>query len=95
MRARTPSRLDFQLDQTFFGFNPEHQLIFHQQLFDLLWAGDGRWDWDTIYNLPLHIKRLWIKRVNEQRNPNSTPEQEQKQAEELKEKFAMLPKIAM
>ena len=48
-----PSNLDFNLDQTFFGFKPEHQVQLHDQLFELLWAGEGRWDWDTIYNLPM------------------------------------------
>ncbi len=95
MRTRTPSLLDFQLDQTFFGFNSTHQVLFHQQIFDLLWAGEGRWDWDTIYNLPLHIKRLWIKMVNEIKNPSGTTEQEQQQAEQLREKFAKMPKIPM
>jgi hypothetical protein len=61
----------------------------------LLWAGEGRWDWDTIYNLPLHIKRLWIKMVNEIKNPSLSTEQEQTQAEQLREKFAKMPKFPM
>ena len=83
------------MDQTFFGFDSTHQVLFHQQLFELLWAGEGKWDWDTIYNLPLHVKRLWIKLVNELRNPSATSEQEQQQAEQLREKFAQMPKIPM
>lgn len=80
-----PSLLGFALDQNFFGFRPEHQVQFHDQLFDLLWAGEGRWDWDTIYNLPLHIRKLWIKRINQMRE-KQTSEQEaaEKKAEQIK-----------
>ena len=95
MKIRTPSLLDFQLDQRFFGFDIKYQIHLHEQLFDLIWYGDGRWDWDTVYNLPIHIKRLWIKRYNERQMPNSSTESEQQQAEQLRNKFASMPKIAM
>jgi hypothetical protein len=36
-------------------------------LFDLLWAGEGRFDWDTIYNLPLPIRRFWVTKINKER----------------------------
>ena len=62
-----PSKPGFRLDQTFFGFKPEHQVQLHDQLYELLIAGEGRWDWDTIYNLPLHLRRFWISKINKQR----------------------------
>lgn len=40
-------------------------------MFSLLWHGEGRWDWDTIYNMPIMIRRRWTKHVNrlvEERN---------------------------
>ena len=65
----------------------------HEQLFDLIWAGEGIWDWDTVYNLPIHIKRLWIKRYNEHQNPEANTRNEQQQAEQLRDKFAKMPKF--
>ncbi len=59
-----PSLQPFQLDQTFFGFNAKHQVEFHDSIFNLIWFGEGRWDWDTIYNMPIHIRRRWITHVN-------------------------------
>lgn len=59
------------MDQTFFGFKPEHQVQLHDQLYELLVAGDGRWDWDTIYNLPLHLRRFWISKINKQRTADA------------------------
>jgi hypothetical protein len=63
--TETPSNHCFQLDQNFFGFKPEHRIDLHDNLFNLIWHGEGRWDWDTIYNMPVHIRRHWSKRVND------------------------------
>lgn len=92
---RTPSLLDFVLDQKFFGFDFKYQLYLHEQLFDLVWYGDGRWDWDTVYNLPIHIKRLWIRKYNEYQTPSDTNHSDQQTAEQLRDKFAQMPKIPM
>ena len=62
-----PSLLGFNLEQTFFGFKPKHRVQLHDKLFDLLWAGEDRFDWDTIYNLPLPIRRFWVTKINKER----------------------------
>jgi hypothetical protein len=42
-----------------------------------LLAGEGCWSWETIYHLPLHIRRLWITKINQRRDAENA------QAEEL------------
>jgi hypothetical protein len=59
-----PSKLDFNLDQTFFGFKPKDRVTFHDNIFNLIWHGEGRWDWDTIYEMPIFLRRHWTKRIN-------------------------------
>ena len=59
-----PSPPGFQLDQNFFGFKPSDRAIFHENIFNILWHGAGRWNWDDVYHLPIPIRRLWIKRIN-------------------------------
>ena len=59
-----PSILGFQLVPTFFGFKPTDRVILHENLFNLIWRGEGRWDWDTIYYMPIMIRQFWIKRIN-------------------------------
>ena len=27
--------------------------------------GDGRWDWNTLYNLPVFIRKFWIRKINQ------------------------------
>ena len=55
----------FNLTQTFFGFKLEHQVQSHNQIFDLIWAGEGRWSFEDIYTMPLRIRKLWISRINQ------------------------------
>ena len=59
-----PSLRDFKLDQTFFGFKPSDRVTFHDNLFNLVWRGEGRWDWDTVYHMPIMIRRFWVKKIN-------------------------------
>lgn len=59
-----PSLRHFKLDQTFFGYKREDRPKLHDTLFDLVWAGEGRWDWDTVYNMPIFLRNFWIRKIN-------------------------------
>ena len=63
----TPLLQGFKLDQTFFGFNAEYQVKLHENIFEIIWAGEGRWDWETVYNLPIRIRKLWVANINKKR----------------------------
>ena len=76
MLKETPTTPCFNLTPTFFGFKPEHQVHFHNQLFDLLWAGEGRWSFDDIYTMPLRIRKLWISRINKIRSDEAAAQEE-------------------
>jgi hypothetical protein len=76
-----PSNLGFKLDQTFFGFSPQDRVQLHENIFNLLWHGEGRWDWDTIYNMPIFLRKFYIKRVNaiiQERIDRANQQQKQK-----------------
>ena len=64
MNQEAPLLPGFNLEPTFFGFDAEYRITLHENIFNLIWHGEGRWDWDTIYNMPVHLRRYWIKRVN-------------------------------
>jgi len=64
VRTEAPSILGFKLEQTFFGFKPQDRVQLHENIFNLLWHGEGRWDWDTIYNMPIFLRNFYVKRVN-------------------------------
>jgi len=60
------------LDQTFFGFNAKDRVALHKNLFDLMWHGEGRWDWNTIYNMPVFLRNFWIDSINKKNQPKAT-----------------------
>lgn len=60
-----PSKLCFQLGLTFFGFDASYRVQLHDTLFNMIWFGEGRWDWDTVYNMPIFLRNFWIKKINE------------------------------
>ena len=64
MNQGTPSLLGFNLEQTFFGFKPTDRITLHDNLFDLLWYGEGRWTWDDVYHMPIFLRRFWVKKLN-------------------------------
>jgi 23S rRNA C2498 (ribose-2'-O)-methylase RlmM len=53
------------LDQTFFGYESKDRIKLHEQLFELVWAGEGKWSLETIYNMPLPMRKFWIDKLNE------------------------------
>lgn len=53
----------FQLDQTFFIPNPKFKREIHQEIFNLVWVGEGRWDWNTVYNWPIWLRRFYSKQL--------------------------------
>lgn len=64
MKLGALSKLAFSLEQTFFGFKPADRVRLHDSLFNLIWWGDGRWDWETVYNMPIFLRDFWIKKIN-------------------------------
>jgi len=53
----------FQLDQTFFIPSPKFKREIHQEIFNLVWVGAGRWDWNTVYNWPIWLRRFYSKQL--------------------------------
>lgn len=60
-----PSRPCFQLEPTFFGFKPEDRVPNHENIFNLIWFGEGRWNWNDVYHMPIFLRNFWIQRCNE------------------------------
>jgi len=63
------------LDQTFFGIDPSHKVLLHKNLFNLVWYSDGRFSWDTVYSLPIPIRNLITRLIQQQINPEAANEQ--------------------
>lgn len=59
-----PSKLNFKLEQTFFGFKPADRVKFHESIFEILWYSNGRFSWDDLYYMPVFLRRFYIKKIN-------------------------------
>lgn len=59
-----PSLHHFNLDQTFFGFNPTHRVKHHENIFNMIWYSAGRLSWDDIYEMPIFLRNYYVKRIN-------------------------------
>jgi hypothetical protein len=79
-----PSSPGFQLGQTFFGFKPEDRVTHHESLFNLLWYGAGRWDWETLYNMPVYLRRFWIKKINKMTEEAQARAEQQRSKQQAK-----------
>jgi len=86
-----PSLQGFLLTQTFFGFKPDDRVMLHDSLFNLLWHGAGRWDWQTLYTMPIHIRRFWISKINKMQDEAAAAREKQNQAKSKKPTIVKSP----
>ena len=85
-KTETSSNQHFQLEQTFFGFKPQDRIQLHESIFNLIWWGDGRWDWDTIYAMPIFLRKFYISKINNMHRDREDEEERIKQEIEERRK---------
>ena len=50
---------------TFFGLTPEYRPILFKQIHEIVFHGNGGYDWDTVYNMPLWLRRTTFNLIKE------------------------------
>lgn len=50
---------------TFFGLTPEYRLYLFSQIHEIVFHGKGGYDWDTIYNMPIWLRRFTFEKIKE------------------------------
>jgi hypothetical protein len=50
---------------TFFGLTPEYRLYLFSQIHEIVFHGKGGYDWDTIYNMPVWLRRFTFEKIKE------------------------------
>jgi hypothetical protein len=58
-----PLKPGFHSELIFSGFNKQYRLKLHESIFDMVWFGEGRWSWQDIYEMPIFLRRFWIKKI--------------------------------
>jgi hypothetical protein len=72
------------LDQTFFIQNIKHKKDIHEEIFHLVWLGEGRWDWNTVYNWPIWMRKFYTEQLSkiilQKQSTTNTPPESPKRA---------------
>ena len=50
---------------TFFGLTLEYRLHVFSQMHEIVFHGKGGYDWDTIYNMPVWLRRFTFEKIKE------------------------------
>jgi len=53
------------LGLTFFGLTPEYRQNLFSQIHEIVFHGQGGYDWDTIYNMPIWLRNFTFKKIEE------------------------------
>lgn len=58
----------------------------------MIWIGAGRWDWQTLYTMPVHIRRFWINKLNKMQEEREQRIAQQTQDSSRRRKKSKIPK---
>ena len=50
---------------TFFGLTPEYRGLLFNQIHDIVYYGNGGFDWHTVYDMPIWLRKLTFMRIKE------------------------------
>ena len=49
----------------FFGHQLEYRQLLHSQIFDLIFHGNGGFNWSDVYNMPIWLRHFYISKIIE------------------------------
>ena len=55
----------YQLILTFFGLNQQYRIDLFSQIHEIVFHGNGGYDWETIYNMPIWLRNFTYKKIEE------------------------------
>ena len=63
------NQVQFQLDLTFFGLTskniPEFRISVFKQIHEIVFHGQGGYDWETVYNMPIWFRKYTFKEISD------------------------------
>lgn len=54
-----------RLGLTFFGLTSDYRKYFFSQIHDIVFHGNGGYDWYTVYNMPIWLRKFTYSSLNE------------------------------
>ena len=90
-------KFQFQLDLAFFGLTseiiPQYRSSLFTQIHEIVFHGQGGYDWGTIYNMPIWLRRFTFHKLKEHYEKQNESQNEDlgTQAQKVKEGKIDLP----
>ena len=53
------------MDLTFFGLTQEYRLYLFNQIHEIVFNGQGGYDWGTVYNMPIWLRKFTFETLKE------------------------------
>lgn len=53
------------MDLTFFGLTREYRLALFKTIHEIVFHGQGGYDWATVYNMPIWLRRFTFETIRE------------------------------
>lgn len=93
MGATNPHQ--FPLDLTFFGLTsdlaPQVRVNIFTQIHEIVFHGQGGYDWETIYNMPIWLRRFTFNKIKEYYDKENSNDDLNTQTQKIKEGKIDLP----
>ena len=55
----------YQLVLTFFGLTSTHRFNLFSQIHEIVFHGKGGYDWETVYNMPIWLRKFTFNKLKE------------------------------
>jgi hypothetical protein len=55
----------YQLVLTFFGLTSTHRFNLFSEIHEIVFHGKGGYDWDTVYNMPIWLRKFTFNKLKE------------------------------
>ena len=67
----------YLLELTFFGLTPDYRNFLFSQIHEVVFHGNGGYDWNTIYNMPIWLRLFTYNKLKEYyQNQNKNEEED-------------------
>jgi hypothetical protein len=57
--------LKYQLHLTFFGLTQTYRIALFAQIHEIVFHGNGGYDWHTVYNMPIWLRNFTFNKMKE------------------------------
>lgn len=65
----------YQLGLTFFGLTQSDRINVYRQIHEIVFHGNGGYDWNTVYNMPIWLRNYTFNLLNEYYTNKNKPQE--------------------